>query len=100
MALRTSPVLITPSFSPFFFSENKENASRISFSSAPVILCSLANLDCRTFGVPGSGPGARRLGGYEVVRHKVFQRDIKAAYHCIAQSLCERILLEMLALGN
>lgn len=44
-ALLTSPMAITPSFSPSIFCENNENASFISVSSAAVILCSLASLD-------------------------------------------------------
>lgn len=90
IALRTSPVLITPSFSPFFFSEKREKASRISFSSAPVMLCSFASLDCRTLGVAGSPVAARLLGGCYFVRLEVLA-DGKGAYHVIAQSLCERI---------
>lgn len=99
IALRTSPVGIIPSFSPFFFSENREKASRISFSSAPVMLCSFASLDCRTLGVLASPAAARRLGGYYFVRGRTVGGDFILPYHFIAQSLCERILLRCWLLG-
>jgi hypothetical protein len=50
IALLTSPIGITPSFSPLLGSENRVKASLISFSSAPVMLCSFASLDCRALG--------------------------------------------------
>ncbi len=63
-ALLTSPMGITPSFSPFFSVENSANASLISFSSALVMLCSFASLDCRALEVAASaGAPARRFAG-------------------------------------
>lgn len=67
MALLTSPIGITPSFSPCFSIENSAKASFISFSSAPVMLCSLASLDCRAFGAEASATWARRLAGFKHV---------------------------------
>jgi hypothetical protein len=61
IARRTSPIGITPSFSPFFSSVKRAKASLISFSSSLVMLCSFASLDCRAFGVAASA--ARRLAG-------------------------------------
>lgn len=73
IALRTSPVGITPSFSPLFSTENSAKASLISFSSAPVILCSFASFDCRTLGAEASaGAGARRLAGWRHILDKLF----------------------------
>lgn len=67
IARLTSPIGMTPSFSPDFRVEKRLNASLISFSSAPVMLCSLANLDCRVLGAaPPAGSawaGARRFAG-------------------------------------
>lgn len=63
---RTSEVGITPSFSPLRGSEKRLKASRISFSSAAVMLCSLASLDRRGLGVESVGleeAGALRFGG-------------------------------------
>lgn len=69
MARLTSPMDITPSFSPFFSCANSAKASRISCSSPLVMLCSFASLDRRFLGVmdatagAGAGAGARRLAG-------------------------------------
>ena len=66
IARRTSLMGITPSFSPFFFCEKSAKASLISFSSAAVMLCSFASLDCRALGSGAdAAAGARRLGGYK-----------------------------------
>ena len=65
IARRTSPIGITPSFEPFCFLANKENASRISFSSAGVTLCSFASLDWRGLGAGASAAGSLRLGGFD-----------------------------------
>lgn len=61
IARLTSPIGITPSFSPFFSSAKRAKASLISFSSSLVMLCSFASLDCRAFGAAASA--ARRLAG-------------------------------------
>lgn len=70
MALRTSPIGRTFSFSPFlplFFSAKSPKASFISVSSSLVILFSLASLDCLCFGADAAGEAARRLAGYETL---------------------------------
>lgn len=46
MALRTSSIGMTPSFSPSMGSEKRANASLISASSSAVMSFSLASLDC------------------------------------------------------
>lgn len=70
IARRTSPMGITPSFSPLLGSAKSANASLISASSCAVMSCSLASLDCRAAGV-GFAPEADeaaapplRRGGY------------------------------------
>lgn len=68
MALRTSPMGMTPSFSPSMGSENSANASLISASSRAVMLCSLASLDWRSLGAEG---GVLRLGGWGDKEEKV-----------------------------
>ena len=62
MALRTSPMGMTPSFSPSMASEKRLKASLISASSRAVMLCSLASRDWRS---PG---GLRALGRPPAVR--------------------------------
>lgn len=66
IARRTSPIGMTPSFSPFIGSENSPKASLISASSCAVMLCSLASFDCRGPFALGSAAGAagRRFAGY------------------------------------
>ena len=66
IALLTSPIGITPSFSPFFSCEKSLKASLISFSSSPVILCSFARADRRALEVASTGAAARGLAGYNV----------------------------------
>jgi hypothetical protein len=67
MASLTLSIGITPSFSPFFFIEKSEKASRTSSSSRAVMLCSFASLDCRCLGgAEGSASLRRRLGGCEI----------------------------------
>lgn len=71
MARRTSPIGMTPSFSPFFSFEKSANASRISVSSALLMLCSFASLESRTLGAAKGCAGAvavaRRLAGYSAI---------------------------------
>jgi hypothetical protein len=70
MALLTSPIGMTPSFSPSMGSENSANASLISASSRAVMLCSFASLDWRSLGAEG---GTLRFGGYHdlIVSHSL-----------------------------
>lgn len=69
MARRTSPMGITPSFSPSMGSEKSPKASLMSASSCAVMLCSLASLDwrgccCFAPAEPVAAVGGRRLGGW------------------------------------
>lgn len=65
MARRTSPMGITPSFSPSIGSEKSPKASLMSASSCAVMLCSFASLDWRGCFVLGPGAvGGRRFGGW------------------------------------
>lgn len=67
MALRTSPMGMTPSFSPSASSENSANASLISASSCAVMSFSRASLDSLVLPVPApdsATAAAFRLGGY------------------------------------
>lgn len=67
MARRTSPMGITPSFSPSMGSLKSANASLISASSRAVMLCSLASLDWRGLGVAEAAAadgGALRFAGF------------------------------------
>jgi hypothetical protein len=73
IARLTSPIGITPSFSPFFSSAKRAKASLISFSSSLVMLCSFASLDCRAFGVAASA--ARRLAGWIGMLEPHFERE-------------------------
>ena len=71
MALRTSSMGMTPSFSPSMGSEKSEKASLISASSCAVMSCSLASLDCLAalLGAPDSAaPPDFRFGGCRDVR--------------------------------
>ena len=66
MALRTSSMGRTFSFSPFlslFFTAKRSKASLISISSSLVILCSFANVDLFFLGAEGAGEPARRFAG-------------------------------------
>lgn len=64
MALLTSSIGITPSFSPSMGSANRANASLISASSRAEMLCSLASLDWRSLGAAAKlEAAALRLGG-------------------------------------
>lgn len=67
MARRTSLIGMTPSFSPSAGSANSANASLISRSSRAEMLCSLASLDCFSFGAAAAAVvAALRFGGYVI----------------------------------
>ena len=63
MARRTSPVGMTPSFSPSMGSANSAKASRISCSCRAEMLCSFASFDCRSLGASLVLAFALRFGG-------------------------------------
>lgn len=67
IALRTSSMGMTPSFSPSMGSAKSEKASLISASSCAVMSCSLASLDCLAPALPGAPDSAAlpdfRFGG-------------------------------------
>lgn len=67
MALRTSSMGMTPSFSPSIGSAKSEKASLISASSCAVMSCSLASLDCLAPALPdapdSAAPPDFRFGG-------------------------------------
>jgi len=75
MARRTSPMGMTPSFSPSMGSEKRPKASLMSASSWAVMLCSFASLDWRGCFAPeapeAAAVGGRRFGGWEKVRLQV-----------------------------
>lgn len=65
IALRQSPMGMTPSFSPSSGNLKREKASLISVSWAAVMPCSFASLDGRaTFAAGGAAAGGLRLGGW------------------------------------
>ena len=64
MARRTSPVGMTPSFSPSMGSANSAKASWISCSCRAEMLCSFASFDCRSLGASLVLAFALRFGGY------------------------------------
>ena len=67
IARRTSPIGITPSFSPSMGSENSPKASLISASSSAEMLFSLASLDSRGLGALESlAATLRRFAGYKI----------------------------------
>jgi len=72
-ARRTSPMGMTPSFSPSMGSANREKASRISASSSAVMSFSFASFERRALDLDvgleaAPAAGGRRLGGcYEGV---------------------------------
>lgn len=73
MALRTSPIGITPSFSPSASSENSAKASLISASSCAVMSFSRASLDSLVLPDPEPDSAAAvafRLGGCHMVRRQ------------------------------
>lgn len=80
MALLTSLIGMTPSFSPSLGSEKSAKASLISASSWAVMSFSLASRDCRApFAPPepapvapdSAAPPALRLGGCYIVRYQM-----------------------------
>lgn len=82
MALRTSPIGMTPSFSPSMGSEKSANASLISASSSAVMSFSLARRDCLAFGGPEppdapdlAAPPDFRFAGCHMVRRREQQKS-------------------------
>ena len=71
MARRTSPMGMMLSFSTFLSLVKSPKASRISFSSALVMLCSFASLESRPLEAVAASAGAvlRRLAGYNTLYH-------------------------------